>query len=113
MKGKSVAKDFPIVCVGGSAGGLDAYTRLLRHLPADPATRVGHPVEGEVPLAPGFVQRPLHRTQRGVRHAREPDLPGVPVPGGHPVPAPGAPEGGRAAGGVGPCDAQRLTPSGR
>jgi chemotaxis response regulator CheB len=29
------AKDFPIVCVGGSAGGLDAYTRLLRNLPAD------------------------------------------------------------------------------
>jgi two-component system chemotaxis response regulator CheB len=28
-------KDFPIVCVGGSAGGLDAYTRLLRHLPDD------------------------------------------------------------------------------
>jgi two-component system, chemotaxis family, protein-glutamate methylesterase/glutaminase len=28
-------KDFPVVCVGGSAGGLDAYTRLLRHLPAD------------------------------------------------------------------------------
>src|SRR3984885_9746942 len=27
--------DFPVVCVGGSAGGLDAYTRLLRHLPAD------------------------------------------------------------------------------
>jgi chemotaxis response regulator CheB len=26
---------FPIVCVGGSAGGLDAYTRLLRNLPAD------------------------------------------------------------------------------
>jgi two-component system chemotaxis response regulator CheB len=35
MKDKSAAKDFPIVCVGGSAGGLDAYTRLLRHLPAD------------------------------------------------------------------------------
>ena len=35
MKDKSVSKDFPIVCVGGSAGGLDAYTRLLRHLPAD------------------------------------------------------------------------------
>ena len=31
----SVAKGFPVVCVGGSAGGLDAYTRLLRHLPAD------------------------------------------------------------------------------
>lgn len=28
-------RDFPIVCVGGSAGGLDAYTRLLRHLPVD------------------------------------------------------------------------------
>jgi two-component system chemotaxis response regulator CheB len=28
-------KNFPIVCVGGSAGGLDAYTRLLRHLPGD------------------------------------------------------------------------------
>jgi chemotaxis response regulator CheB len=28
-------KDFPIVCIGGSAGGLDAYTRLLRHLPTD------------------------------------------------------------------------------
>jgi two-component system, chemotaxis family, protein-glutamate methylesterase/glutaminase len=27
--------DFPVVCVGGSAGGLDAYIRLLRHLPAD------------------------------------------------------------------------------
>ncbi len=28
-------KDFPVVCVGGSAGGLDAYIRLLTHLPAD------------------------------------------------------------------------------
>ena len=28
-------KDFPIVCVGGSAGGLDAYIRLLRNLPID------------------------------------------------------------------------------
>ena len=35
MKDNSISKDFPIVCVGGSAGGLDAYTRLLRHLPAD------------------------------------------------------------------------------
>jgi two-component system, chemotaxis family, protein-glutamate methylesterase/glutaminase len=29
------ATGFPVVCVGGSAGGLDAYTRLLRHLPSD------------------------------------------------------------------------------
>jgi chemotaxis response regulator CheB len=28
-------QDFPIVCVGGSAGGLDAYIRLLRNLPAN------------------------------------------------------------------------------
>src|SRR6202046_4548326 len=35
MEAKRVATDFPVVCVGGSAGGLDAYTRLLRHLPAD------------------------------------------------------------------------------
>src|ERR1700722_2528911 len=35
MEAKTVARDFPVVCVGGSAGGLDAYIRLLRHLPAD------------------------------------------------------------------------------
>jgi chemotaxis response regulator CheB len=29
------AWDFPVVCVGGSAGGLEAYIRLLSHLPAD------------------------------------------------------------------------------
>jgi chemotaxis response regulator CheB len=28
-------RDFPVVCVGGSAGGLDAYIRLLKNLPAD------------------------------------------------------------------------------
>jgi len=26
---------FPVVCVGGSAGGLDAYIRLLKNLPSD------------------------------------------------------------------------------
>jgi len=31
----NVRQDFPLVCVGGSAGGLDAYIRLLRHLPDD------------------------------------------------------------------------------
>ena len=35
MKTKNAARDFPVVCVGGSAGGLDAYIRLLKHLPAD------------------------------------------------------------------------------
>lgn len=35
MKPKSTIKNFPVVCVGGSAGGLDAYIRLLKHLPAN------------------------------------------------------------------------------
>jgi len=35
MSAKTVPQDFPVVCVGGSAGGLDAYIRLLRHLPPD------------------------------------------------------------------------------
>ena len=35
MESVREAQDFPVVCVGGSAGGLDAYIRLLQHLPAD------------------------------------------------------------------------------
>ena len=35
MKSSSTSTNFPIVCVGGSAGGLDAYVRLLQNLPAD------------------------------------------------------------------------------
>jgi two-component system chemotaxis response regulator CheB len=35
MKTKPNTKNFPIVCVGGSAGGLDAYIRLLKNLPED------------------------------------------------------------------------------
>lgn len=35
MNAKVAPKDFPVVCVGGSAGGLDAYIRLLKNLPAD------------------------------------------------------------------------------
>jgi chemotaxis response regulator CheB len=35
MNPKRAAQNFPVVCVGGSAGGLDAYTRLLKNLPAD------------------------------------------------------------------------------
>jgi len=29
------SRHFPVVCVGGSAGGLDAYIRLLQNLPCD------------------------------------------------------------------------------
>ena len=35
MKTKKISKDFPVICVGGSAGGLDAYIRLLKNLPDD------------------------------------------------------------------------------
>ncbi len=32
---RKIGNNFPIICVGGSAGGLDAYIRLLQNLPAD------------------------------------------------------------------------------
>jgi two-component system, chemotaxis family, protein-glutamate methylesterase/glutaminase len=32
---QSFAKDFPIVCVGGSAGGTASYVQLLKHLPPE------------------------------------------------------------------------------
>lgn len=35
LQAKPDTNNFPVVCVGGSAGGLDAYCRLLKHLPAD------------------------------------------------------------------------------
>jgi len=35
MNAKHPGRNFPVVCVGGSAGGLDAYIRLLRSLPED------------------------------------------------------------------------------
>ena len=35
MDAKIDKTDFPVVCVGGSAGGLDAYIRLLQNLPSD------------------------------------------------------------------------------
>jgi two-component system, chemotaxis family, protein-glutamate methylesterase/glutaminase len=35
MKTRIKTKNFPVVCVGGSAGGLDAYIRLLKNLPSD------------------------------------------------------------------------------
>ncbi len=34
-KSETIKNDFPVVCVGGSAGGLDAYIRLLQNMPAD------------------------------------------------------------------------------
>jgi len=34
-RAKAAKERFPVVCVGGSAGGLDAYIRLLKNLPCD------------------------------------------------------------------------------
>lgn len=35
MKKSRADRTFPVVCIGGSAGGLDAYIRLLKNLPCD------------------------------------------------------------------------------
>ncbi len=35
MQGKMNENQFPVVCVGGSAGGLEAYIKLLQNLPSD------------------------------------------------------------------------------
>lgn len=40
MPDDELSRCFPVVCVGGSAGGLDAYMRLLKHLPDDTGTAV-------------------------------------------------------------------------
>ncbi len=54
-----VAKDFPIVCVGGSAGGVDAYTRLLLSMPPDMGVAiviVNH-LRTVATLLPGILQQ--------------------------------------------------------
>ena len=33
--GQPIRMDFPVVCVGGSAGGQDAYVNILKHLPSN------------------------------------------------------------------------------
>ena len=35
MKTESLAKNFPVVCVGGASGDIESYTELLRHLSGD------------------------------------------------------------------------------
>jgi chemotaxis response regulator CheB len=35
MKTQKPSDDFPVVCVGGSAGALEVYTRLLKNFPAN------------------------------------------------------------------------------
>ena len=52
-------KDFPIVCVGGSAGGLDAYIRLLQNLPADMGVAIV--IVNHITLMPTHLHEVLHR----------------------------------------------------
>ncbi|MEQ1741342.1 MAG: chemotaxis protein CheB [Candidatus Nitrotoga sp.] len=51
--------DFPIVCVGGSAGGLDAYIRLLQNLPADMGVAVV--IVNHITLMPTHLHEALPR----------------------------------------------------
>ena len=64
---------FPIVCVGGSAGGLQAYTRLLRHLPNNMGVAVvivNHlrTVETMLPqILPHYTSMPVAIVTEGMR----------------------------------------------
>ena len=55
-------KNFPVVCVGGSAGGMDAYIRLLKHLPADMG--VGVVIVNHITLMPTQLHEVLPRFPR-------------------------------------------------
>ncbi len=72
MTGAHDPIDFPIVCVGGSAGGLDAYIRLLRHLPNDMGVAVvivNHlrSVATMLPeILPRYTEMPVHLITEGM-----------------------------------------------
>ena len=52
-------KNFPIVCVGGSAGGLDAYIRLLQNLPPDMGVAIV--IVNHITIAPTILHEVLKR----------------------------------------------------
>ena len=56
---------FPIVCVGGSAGGRDAYIRLLENLPADMGVAIV--------IVNHITKVPTHAQKHGT--AIQPDMP--------------------------------------
>jgi chemotaxis response regulator CheB len=58
----SFAKDFPIVCVGGSAGGTSAYAQLLKHLP--PETCVAIVIVNHKKTTPASLQKILPRSTK-------------------------------------------------
>ena len=57
MRQKKPLKNFPIVCVGGSAGGLDAYIRLLKCMPADMGVAIV--IVNHITLVPTQLQEVL------------------------------------------------------
>jgi chemotaxis response regulator CheB len=74
----SFAKDFPIVCIGGSAGGFTAYAQLLRHLP--PGTGVAIVIVNHRRRASGALREILpHSTKLPVDLITE----GLPIQPNH------------------------------
>jgi chemotaxis response regulator CheB len=59
MYGGSEMKKFPVVCVGGSAGGFEAYIRLLKDLPADVGAAIV--IVNHIKLMPTKLHEVLHR----------------------------------------------------
>ena len=57
--GVSKRKDFPVVCVGGSAGGSDAYVTLLKHLPSDMGVAIV--IVNHISRAPATLHKVLLR----------------------------------------------------
>jgi chemotaxis response regulator CheB len=58
----SFAKDFPIVCVGGSAGSASAYVQLLKHLP--PETCVAIVIVNHIKTTPASLHKILPRSTK-------------------------------------------------
>ena len=55
----SSIKDFPIVCIGGSAGALEAYILLLQNLPVDMGAAIV--IVNHITLMPTRLHEVLHR----------------------------------------------------
>ena len=74
----SFARDFPIVCVGGSAGGSAAYVQFLRHLPPDTGAAIV--VVNHIRTTPATLQDILpHSTKLPVELITE----GLPIQPNH------------------------------
>jgi chemotaxis response regulator CheB len=67
---ENVVKNFPIFCVGGSAGGLDAYIRLLRNLPLSTAKQPDMPESAIASGCIDYVLSPEDIAKEIVRIAR-------------------------------------------